>query len=61
MTQNEVNWFKTIEIYIFKAKNVELLQKKKPIQKPDKTNITSPLHVFLLKRIQNGLNLFKFI
>jgi hypothetical protein len=36
MTQGEVNWVKFIEIYIFKGRPVELLQKK-TIQKPDKT------------------------
>jgi hypothetical protein len=38
--------------------HVELLQKK-TIQKPDKTNITSLLHVFLSKITQNGVNKFK--
>jgi hypothetical protein len=60
MTQNEVKWFKFIGIYIFEGRNVELFQKKS-IHKTNKTNITSLLHVFLLKRTQNVLNLFKFI
>jgi hypothetical protein len=28
IAQNEVNWFKFIEIYIFEGRNVELFQKK---------------------------------
>jgi hypothetical protein len=47
IAQNEVNWFQFIEFYIFEGRSVELLQKK-TIQKPDKTNITSFLHVFFL-------------
>jgi hypothetical protein len=47
MTQNGTNWFKFIEIYILEGRNAEILQKK-TIQKLNKTNITSLLHVFFL-------------
>jgi hypothetical protein len=59
MTQNEVNWVKFIEIYIFGGRYADILQRK-TIQKPNKTNITSLLHVLLSKLTQNGVNYLKF-
>jgi hypothetical protein len=55
MTQNEVNWVKFIEIYIFGGRYADILQRK-TIQKPNKTNINSLLHVLLSKLTQNGVN-----
>jgi hypothetical protein len=60
-TQNEVNLFKFIEIYIFEASNVDLLQKKILKNRLRQHNLTfTRVFSFNLQLLVNWLNLLKY-